>query len=132
MILFFDRNIGKRLPQALLHLRPPCGVEFHLGQKQAFAADAPDDEWLSVVGARGWVVVTHDAKFHRVPIELAAIRQHRIGVFYLAGAELPTWERARIFFRAFDRIAQMVATTTPPFIFRVDSHGRLRHVALDA
>ena len=41
--------------------------------------------WLK----RSWAVLGFDWSYHLNQAELAAIRQYRIGVFYLWGAEIP-------------------------------------------
>lgn len=64
MTFFFDRNIGRHIPQALLHLRPPVRVEFH---DRHFAPNTMDDVWLTDVGIRGWTVIAQDYKFHTRP-----------------------------------------------------------------
>ncbi len=62
LTLFFDRNLGVRVPKALRTARPPVAIKDH--QQVGFAIDAPDDEWLAKVGTKDWVVITHDRKFH--------------------------------------------------------------------
>ena len=61
MILFFDRSVGTGIPKALLSLKKfQLGVEYH---EKHFAIDSPDDEWLPVVGAKGWFVIGHDYQY---------------------------------------------------------------------
>ena len=127
MILFFDRSVGDRIPQALLHLKSPVGIEYH---RRHFAPDCPDDVWLAEVGRHGWFVVSQDYKHHVLPNELAAIRQFNVGLFYLEGAELPMWETMRLIMRTFDRIVAAAESTPRPFVFRVRRNGRLIRLAL--
>lgn len=127
MILFFDRSVGVVIPQALLHLKLPVRVEFH---QKHFLANEPDDRWLPVVGQQGWTVIGHDSRYHLMPNELAAIKQYRIGCFYLWGAEATRWERMQVFARAYDRIVKLGSETPAPFIYRVDRKGLLRAVRL--
>ena len=87
--------------------------------------DAADDYWLSEVGARGWIVLGFDWSFHRNEAELAAIQQYGMGVFYLWGAEVRTWERFFGFARAYDRIVNAVNSESRPFIFRARRSGSL-------
>lgn len=127
MILFFDRNAGKRIPQALALLNPPFNVKAHHEQ---FAQDAPDDEWLVAVGKAGWVVVGFDRKFHRRTNEMMALAAYGVGCFYLGGASSKTWDRLRVFLKAYDRIAELAQHTPRPFIFRVDSRAVFTQVDL--
>ena len=127
MILFFDRNTGTALPKALALLRPPHPIEYHQAH---FPQMSPDDVWLPEVGRRGWVVVAQDYNFHRRRHELDAIRRYQIGVFYLWGANSPTWDIARVFLRAFDAVETIEATVPKPFVYRILKDGRLQPVPL--
>lgn len=125
--LFFDRSVGRRLPEALRLLRLPVGIQYH---QEHFAQDAPDDVWLLEVGAWGWFIVGQDWSYHMNESELSAIKQYNIGCFYLWGAKEPMWNTMRCFARAYDRII-IAATTQPrPFIFRVTRMGILTRVSI--
>ena len=125
MTLYFDVNVGRKLPEALLILG--LQVEYHL---QHFLINAPDDQWLADVGAWGWTVIGHDSKFHLEANELSAIKQHNIGCFYLWGAEATRWQKMICFARAYDRIIEAEANTPKPFIYRVERTGRLRAIPI--
>lgn len=127
MILFFDRSMGVKIPKALRMLDLPVQIEFHQGH---FAQDAKDDEWLPVVGTFEWLVIGQDYKYHRLPNELTALRQHDVGCFYLWGAEAKKWETVRVFARAYDKIINAATRTPRPFVYRVDRYGRLFPVKL--
>jgi hypothetical protein len=127
VILFFDRNMGTAIPKSLIEYLRPRGltVEYHQAH---FAMDAPDDVWLPVVGAWGWFVIGQDHNFHNRAPELEALKTHKVGAFYLWGAEEPRWEVMRCFARSYDNILHRAAVTSPPFVFRVEKHGALNEV----
>lgn len=138
LTLYFDRNVGTRLPEALRLLRlkeivhhhtprSQLGLKAAKGQTALFDDEEPDDSWLKFVGDRGWLVLTQDRKFHRSGYEneLSAIKQYQVGCFYLWGAEATTWEKMRAFCRAFDNIVRAASATARPFIFDVAKSGRL-------
>lgn len=125
MILYFDRNVGIKLPQALITLG--LRVEYH---QTHFPIGMQDDQWLAQVGIWGWTVIGHDSKFHLLPNELSAIKQYNIGCFYLWGAEAPRWEKLMCLARAFDRIVEAEANTVRPFIYTVSRAGRLKAVPI--
>lgn len=129
MILFFDRSIGVVVPQVLQwkSLRFPIQVHYH---EQHFAINEQDDIWLSRIGQWGWTVIGHDSKYHKKPPELSAIKQYKVGCFYLWGAENTRWEKLKCFARAYDRIVEADVATPKPFIYRVSRTGRLRMIAL--
>jgi hypothetical protein len=76
------------------------------------------------------VVFSHDQKFH---IELAprkAIEQHRIGCFYLWGANDTKWEKLCCFVRSHAAIVRLVHSTPRPFIYHVAHNCRLTRVQM--
>jgi len=127
VIIFFDRNAGKRIPSALTLLNPPFEIRAH---HELFAQDTPDDEWLTAIGKAGWVVIGFDRKFHRRTSEAVAFVAHGVGCFYLSGANWKTWDRFRVFIRVSDWLIDLAQNTPRPFIFRVDSRGVFRQVDL--
>ena len=127
MILFFDRNVGTIVPKTLKTLRLPTSVEYH---DDIFPKNTPDDRWLAEVGQWGWTVIGHDQKFHTEANELSALKQYRIGCFYLWGNNAPRWAKMQCFARAYDRIVAAEANTAKPFVFRVTLTGHLRTVPI--
>jgi hypothetical protein len=128
MILFFDRTVGVNIPKALrYHLNLPIQVEYH---QLYFDQSLADDMWLPQVGAWGWFVIGQDYKYHKMPSELAALKEHKMGVFYLWGSTAPRWETMRVFARAYDRIVTAALNTPRPFGYRIDKNGRLLSVPI--
>jgi hypothetical protein len=57
IVFFLDRSLGKK--RVAIALRN-AGAIVHL-HDDYFSPDARDEEWLSVVGEHGWVVLTKDS-----------------------------------------------------------------------
>lgn len=129
LTFYFDRNFGKRFPEALAHMRPPFAVEWHHSKTNNFAANLRDDRWLEICGKNNWVVFSHDQKFHTIAAEAMAIRQHNVGGFYLPGASLPTFDKVHLFFKAYPKILDL-AVSVKPFLYRVMPTGRISQVKL--
>lgn len=132
LTLYFDRCFGANLPEAIRKARPPFGIEYQNDKKgtHKFKQDTPDDVWLSAVGKSGWIVLSHDRKFHQIETECSAIKQHKIGCFYLWGNNAPTWEKLRCFVRAQDRMLEAVKTAPRPFIFEITQLGYLKSIKI--
>ena len=127
MILFFDRSVGVIVPQLLQSRssRFPIQVYYH---DEFFAIGEKDDIWLSQIGEWGWTVIGHDSSYHRNPHELSAIKQYKIGCFYLWGAEASRWEKLQCFARAYDNITQTEANSPKPFIYRITRAGTFSRI----
>jgi hypothetical protein len=139
--LYFDRSLGKCLPEALRQLRLPNVIHHHSppecvgakrvpGQSGLFAENAPDDEWLAFVSKRGWIAFSQDYSMHLEAAPLAAIKQHDARVFYLWGSQASRWDKMRCFARAYDSILNEAAATSGPFVRRVTRLGRLETVTI--
>jgi hypothetical protein len=112
-----------KLPQALLHLDPPFGVRWH--QKEGFPGNMPDDDWLAVVGPKGWIVVGQDWKFHVRESELLAIKQHSVKCFYLPASGSTKWESFCRMIRSHSQMLEKAANEPAPFIYDLKASGRL-------
>jgi hypothetical protein len=107
-------------------------VEYHHDprNKFKFKETTPDDEWLSKVAAEGWIVFSHDRKFHALLPECSAIKQYKAGCFYLPGASSPTWNKVCYFTRAYQGIVDRVSVTTKPFIFELSTINRFKTIKI--
>ena len=139
--LYFDRCIGTAIPEALRLLdmknvyhhhihRVKIGLPTEKGKERLFAQEAEDDEWMSFVAAKSWIVFTQDYALHRQPVVVSLIKQHGAKVFYLWGAEEKKYETMRVFMLRYKKILEVAASTPGPFIFRVRSKGPFEAVDL--
>lgn len=126
LTLYFDRNFGKRLPNALYKLRPPVKIRWHQGER--FAQDMADDEWMEKVGAQNWIVLTQDLKLHLIEHEIQALKQHNIRCFYFPDAQIGMWKTLGIFMRTHERIIALAQSHEAPFIFKVQNNGSIKPV----
>ena len=141
--IYFDRNIGTSIPEALRqlgltyvyhhHISPAkCGERPRPEHKGAlFAPDEKDDVILRFCGARNWVVVSQDYKYHLLDNERDAIKDASVGVFYVWGASATKWETFRLLSQVFPRLLVLARDTPKPFIYRIASNGRFSVVAID-
>ena len=61
-VYFTDRDLGKRFPDILQDAG--LTVERHADH---FVHNAPDEEWLAKVSARGWIALTHNQRIRCRP-----------------------------------------------------------------
>ena len=129
--MFWDKNTPKTIPEILLRLNLPIGIEYYLKHfpRSDFEPEGGDDTWFSQVAAWGWTtIISQDYHFHAKENEKFALRQHNLGCFYLWGATEPKWAILRCFARAYDKIVEAAEATPRPFIYRVTRMGNLRPV----
>jgi hypothetical protein len=126
---YFDRCFGTRFPEALLKMQTPFNVEYHHSPANRFPEDMEDDQWLAIVGAKKWIVFSHDKKWHGESPAIAAIKDHKVGCFYLWGASVPTWDKYVCLAIAYRRIKDRLRTPKP-FIYRVTYNYRVDPVRI--
>jgi hypothetical protein len=126
LILYFDRCLGKKVPEALARLTCPFQVRWHEGE--GFRQDLEDDKWLHQVGSKKWVVISHDAKWHREPSAIEAIRQHKIKCFYLYGASSQMFFKLGALSHNWRKIRGKITSENGPFIYRISIYNRLSKV----
>ena len=110
---FTDRDLGNQFPNILADAG--LSVQRH---RDHFAPDCPDVDWLSAVGSRGWVAITHNSRIRYTPNELDAVMQHGVGLLVVVG-HAPYAELAHSFVATVDRINAFLDDHVPPFIAKV-------------
>lgn len=104
-------------------LRCPFEVRSH--ESEGFADKMPDDEWLNIVGPKGWIVCSHDAKWQDESAARKAIEQHKIGCFYLWGASSIGFFKLKSLAHNYDKIIKVCQVEKRPFIYRATARNRL-------
>lgn len=112
-VFFTDRDLGNAFADRLK--AAGLSVEKH---STHFRPDCPDEEWLAVVGRRGWVALTHDARIRYKPNELAAVVRNHVRLLVIVG-KAPLGDLADSFIRTRTRVQAFLERTAPPFIAKV-------------
>ena len=120
LVFFVDRALGRKAVPDALRLAGEK-VEIH---SDHFADDATDADWLSVVGQRGWVVLSKDKRIRYRRNETDSLQAARARAFFLAGSKnLTGAQMGEIFVRALPAMKRLVESTPPPFIAHVYRDG---------
>ena len=121
LVFFVDRSLGTAdVPDALR--RAGAVVEIH---DDHFPQDAEDVAWLPVVGERGWLVLTKDARIRRVPLERLALISAKVGAFILTGGEARGVAMGQNLVKALPAMQRIAMKQTRPFIATVAAGGTI-------
>jgi hypothetical protein len=93
-----------------------------------FRDNMPDDEWLHVIGPKRWIVCSHDKKWQEESPAVEAIKQHKIGCFYLYGANSLNFFKVGSLSYNFLKVQHILGSQRRPFIYLIDKRNRLRQV----
>ena len=122
--LFFDRSIGRRIPEALRSVGIPVGVKYH---DEHFSQDAKDDEWLPEVGMQGWAVIGQDKRYHRNATERLAIVRYNVECS-ISGRAGHCLGPDAVFHAGLRRHLEVLNSVASPFLYRIYRSGRLHDI----
>jgi PIN like domain len=111
-VFFVDRSLGGRVVGAALR---DAGVDVRLHDEH-FAANAPDAEWLTAAGDRGWVVLTKDARIRVNDLERRALLNANVAAFMLGRGDVTGAATAAAFIAALPRMTRALRRLDVPFI----------------
>jgi hypothetical protein len=119
---FLDRDLGKRLGYALRQLG--VDVELHI-ERYPGIGDIPDEQWIEEVTKAGYLILSHDARIRRRPIERGAFERVGARAFVFATRRPTPFAHMKALMLAWDRIEGIVVAVPAPFMFGVAADGRL-------
>jgi len=121
-----DENISKKVALALRALDEDV---HHV--TELLHEGAKDEDVLRFAGENDMYIITRDERIRYKPNEKAAIRDHGMGVFLLAGKNKSALELARQLIWNWEKIKGCAQQTHRPFIRRIRSRGeRIEEVPL--
>lgn len=111
---FIDRDLGRyQFPDALQ------AAGFRIERySDHFKDDTLDEEWLPIVGQRGWVALSHDRRISVNSLQTAVAMRAGIRLFILRG-KITTSELAANFLAVEGRVRLMLARNPAPFIAKI-------------
>jgi hypothetical protein len=104
------RSLGRRLAAEGL------SVVLH---DDVFEQGTPDHEWLPIVGARRWVVLTKDSRLRFRPLEKEALIAANVRVFVFTGGNLQGAAMADAIVKAIPKIKALLAARRHAFVARI-------------
>ncbi|MFM7578934.1 MAG: hypothetical protein ACKO5Q_18625 [Microcystaceae cyanobacterium] len=92
-IFFIDRCLGKHPIQEFLR---EMGVRIEIHDDH-FPQNTLDQDWLPIIGERGWIILTKDSRIARNTLERQAVARANLRMFTLASKNLSGEETAIAF-----------------------------------
>jgi hypothetical protein len=131
----FDADI-LGLAKTVCALRPDCtypgdlGAVIHKRRRRScdIAAGTPDVDWIPVVAARGWVIITRDSIIQNHVAELNAVLDNGGRMAALSSKDAQTvWSQLEVFMARW-RSIEALHDLPAPFVYTVTRTG-FRQVA---
>ncbi len=120
-IFFIDRSLGRKVVAEAL-IAHGEQVVIH---DDEFSQSTSDIAWLSKVGAKGWVVLTKDARIRTNALERQALLNANVAAFMLARGDLSGNQMAAAFLLGLKAIKKTLSRDIAPFIATVNTDGKV-------
>lgn len=128
--LYFDADVlglAKLLCGERLDFTYPGDPGHVIGRRQRPACPvkpgAKDPDWIPLVAARGWLIVTRDRRIQDRPAEIDAVQTHGAKMVNLASADAGTkWAQLEVFMSRW-RDVERVLDEPGPFIYSATRSG---------
>ena len=124
-IFFVDRSLGKHVIPDRLRSEG-MRVEVH---DDHLRTDAPDEEWIALVGRMGWVALTKDKNIRYRTAEIKSIRKNSARIIVVRARDATGPEIAEILVKGRRRIARFLGKTPAPFVAAIYRSSRIEELA---
>jgi hypothetical protein len=122
LVFFIDKCLGLHVVPDALRAR---GERVEL-LTDHFAQDAPDQDWLSEVGRRGWIILSKDKILRHNNLEIVELLRSGTHSFILTSGNSTAQENAAALVAALPTMKRMVGKFTPPFVGTVSKLGGVK------
>jgi hypothetical protein len=118
VILFCDEDVGTSVPSALRGVGLPALWTHKLNWR-----GKTDVDWLTIVGRKGWLVLSYNKKMLLVPDERQVIIDRKLGIVFLT-KQLPPPTLLRLLLQKW-RALEVIDATPRPFAYFLSPNGRV-------
>ncbi len=116
LVYWVDRTFGRKIvPDAI---RAAGRKVYH--HDDEFPENAKDVEWLPYVASNGWIIITRDKGIWTTPFQRRAFYDAGARVFIVTATALRAEDEAKLIVSMLNRMEEIVAETTAPFMARVN------------
>lgn len=119
IVFFLDECLGTKIIANSLQQNGIL-VEIH---NNHFSPGVKDEDWLTTVGKKGWIIITKDRRIKYREPEKLAVKKAKAGVFTLFGGDLKANEMATAIIKALPKIKRFISKHQPPFIAKITKGG---------
>jgi predicted nuclease of predicted toxin-antitoxin system len=120
MRYFCDRNLGRKIPQALKER----GIDV-ITHDDVFKQNTGDNVWLIEAGRQGWTVITKDDFIRFKADERTALLTHNVGCFVLMRRNDTAQQLIAAIEVAWQRIEEISVSEQRPFIYAIYKDGSI-------
>lgn len=113
-VFFTDRDLGPSIAAALRE----GGLKVEAYHEHFALDDVPDGEWLRLVGANGWIALSHNKRIRYERDELDDLMSYGVKAFFIIGKG-PHPAFAAAVLRSLRKVLRLIQKNEEPFIARI-------------
>ena len=113
-VFFTDRDLGPSVAAALRD----GGLKVEAYHEHFVLDDVPDGEWLRLVGANGWIALSHNKRIRYERDELDDLMSYRVKAFFIIGKG-PHPAFAAAVLRNLRKVLRLIQKNEDPFVARI-------------
>ncbi|HEX3127180.1 MAG TPA: hypothetical protein VH394_07605 [Thermoanaerobaculia bacterium] len=113
-VFFTDRDLGPSVAAALRE----GGLRVEAYHEHFAADDVPDGEWLRLVGANGWIALSHNKRIRYERDELDDLMSYGVKAFFVIGKG-PHPAFAAAVLRSLRKVLRLIEKNEEPFVARI-------------
>lgn len=125
-VLYLDRNLGNHIIANALR-EAGRRVEIH---DDHLPIDAPDEDWIELVGQKDWIAVTKDKNIRYRIGEINAIKFFKARVIVVRAKNATGSDIAELLVCYYERVRRFSLRTPAPFVAGIDRSGSISHYKL--
>lgn len=111
---FTDRDLGPSVAAALR----AGGLRVEAYHEHFERDNVPDEEWLQVVGVKGWIALSHNRRIRYERDEIDVLMTHGVRAFFVIGKG-PHPALAAAILHNIHRIRRLIAKNSEAFVAKV-------------
>ena len=124
---FLDRSLGKHIIADRLR-QEGIKVEVH---DDHLPNTAPDEEWIALVGEKGWIALTKDKRIRYRRAEIRSVVANAARLIVIQINNVRAVDIAEALVRGRRRIARFTAKREGPFVAAIYRDGRMREYSIE-
>jgi PIN like domain len=90
-----------------------------------FAPGTPDQDWLPLIGSKGWTLLTGDKRIRYNLLEKHALKIHAVREFVFASGNMSGQDMAAALELALNKMRRLCRKIDPPFVASITRTGEV-------
>ena len=126
MKFMLDHNLAPGLARALNELSAPFGHQV-APLREMIPVDSADEHWIARLGREGgWAVVSGDIRVFEAPAAVAAWREAKLTIFFLAPgwSDLTYWPKATKLVGVWEKVIAFATGVTAGTLYEIRAGGK--------